>query len=130
MDKLIFQSNIRNSFFINFNRSKNSIMNYPNIIKKLPKIDIPLNGVEAFLMQSKNNQLVFFEFNEDTEIPMHSHGAQWGIVVDGKIELTIGGVMKTYQKGDSYNIKAYEEHGGKIYAGFKAIDFFEDRDRY
>lgn len=105
-------------------------MNYPNIIKNLPKIDIPLNGVKAFLMQSKNNQLVFFEFKEDSEIPMHSHGAQWGIVVDGKIKLTIGGIEKTYQKGDSYYIQADEEHGGKIYAGFKAIDFFEDKDRY
>ena len=105
-------------------------MNYPNIIKNLPKIDIPLNGVEAFLMQSKSNQLVFFDFKENTNIPMHSHGAQWGIVVDGKIDLTIGGVEKTYQKGDSYYIKAGEEHGGKIYAGFKAIDFFDDKDRY
>ena len=105
-------------------------MNYPNIIKNLPKIDIPLNGVEAFLMQSKSNQLVFFDFKENTNIPMHSHGAQWGIVVDGKIDLTIGGVEKTYQKGESYYINAGEEHGGKIYAGFKAIDFFEDAERY
>lgn len=81
-------------------------------------------------MQSKNNQLVFFDFKEDTKIPMHSHGAQWGIVVDGKIDLTIGRVEKTYQKGDSYYINAGEEHGGKIYAGFKAIDFFDDKDRY
>jgi len=105
-------------------------MDYPKIITDLPKIEIPLNGVEGFLMQSKNNQLVFFEFTEDTEIPMHSHGAQWGIVVDGKIDLTIGSTTKTYRKGDSYTIKAREEHGGKIYKGFKAIDFFEDADRY
>lgn len=105
-------------------------MDYPEIIKSLPKIEIPLNGVYAHLLQGKNNQLVFFNFTEDTEIPMHSHGAQWGIVVDGKIDLTIGGIETTYHKGDSYNIKAGEVHGGKIYAGFKAIDFFEDADRY
>jgi quercetin dioxygenase-like cupin family protein len=75
---------------------------YPEIIKTLPKVKIPLNGAEAYLMQSQNNQLVFFEFNEDTEIPLHSHGAQWGIVVDGKIELSIGGLIKTFRKGDSY----------------------------
>ena len=105
-------------------------MDYPEIIKNLPKINIPLNGVEAFLMQSKNNQLVFFDFKEDTEIPLHSHGEQWGIVVDGKIELSIGGIIKTYVKGDSYFIPAGTEHGGKIFAGFKAIDFFDDVDRY
>jgi len=69
-------------------------MNYPKIIKSLPSVDIPLPGVSANLMQSKNNQLVFFDFSEDTEIPMHSHGAQWGIVADG----TIGGVKKDLSK--------------------------------
>lgn len=103
---------------------------YPRIIQQLPKINIPINCVNAFLMQSEKNQLVFFEFGEDTEIPMHSHGAQWGIVVEGKIELTIGEEKKIYRKGDSYNINAGELHGGKIFKGFKAIDFFEDADRY
>jgi len=105
-------------------------MNFPEIIKNLTKIYVPINGLDAYLVQSKDNQLVFFDFKEDTEIPIHSHGAQWGIVVDGKIDLTIGGEQKTYYKGDSYNIQAREIHGGKIYSGFKAIDFFEDADRY
>ena len=105
-------------------------MTYPDIIKLLPTLTIPIQGVEAYLLQGENNQLVFFDFTQDTEIPMHSHGAQWGIVVDGKIDLTIGGKTKTYQKGDSYFIKAGEIHGGKIYKGFKAIDFFDEVDRY
>lgn len=95
-----------------------------------PKINIPISGVDGYLMQSPYNQLVFFEFNEDTEISLHSHGAQWGIVVEGKIKLTIGGETKTYLKGDSYNIPAEVEHEGIVYKGFKAIDFFEDADRY
>ncbi len=64
---------------------------YPEIIKALSRVNIPINGVDGYLMQGSENQLVFFEFNEDTEIPLHSHGAQWGIVVDGRIDLTIGG---------------------------------------
>ncbi|MBN2174999.1 MAG: cupin domain-containing protein [Bacteroidales bacterium] len=105
-------------------------MNYPDIIQKLPRITIPIHGLFAHLLQGENNQLVFFDFTEDSEIPMHSHGAQWGIVVDGKIDLTIGGIEKTYHQGDSYFIKAGEIHGGKIYKGFKAIDFFDEADRY
>lgn len=105
-------------------------MNYPDIIKALPKVSIPLPGADAFLFQGKANQLVFFEFNEDTEIPMHSHGAQWGIVVDGRIDLTIGNETKTYRKGDHYFIPPGVKHGGKIFKGFKAIDFFEEKDRY
>lgn len=105
-------------------------MEYPDIIKQLPKLNIPINGVEASLLQGQNNQLVFFAFNEDTVIPEHFHGAQWGIVVDGKIDLTIGGLEKTFTKGDSYFIPRGIKHSGKIYKGFKAIDFFEDRNRY
>lgn len=103
---------------------------YPKIIKSLPKINIPVKGVVGNLMQSDQNQLVFFEFEEDAEIPIHSHGAQWGIVVDGKIKLIIGGTTQIYHKGDQYYIPAGVEHGGKVYKGLKAIDFFEDVDRY
>jgi len=109
---------------------KTFFMNYPEIIQNLPKIDIPIKGVFAHLLQGEYNQLVFFSFTEHTEIPMHSHGARWGIVFDGKIDLTIGENTKTYRKGDSYYIQPGEKHGGKIYKGFKAIDFFEEVDRY
>jgi quercetin dioxygenase-like cupin family protein len=105
-------------------------MEFPDLIKHLPSLSLPLNGVEANLLQGAENQLVFFDFKEDTEIPMHAHGAQWGIVVDGRIDLTIGNTGHSFRKGDSYFIPAGIKHGGKIYAGFKAIDFFEEPDRY
>jgi quercetin dioxygenase-like cupin family protein len=105
-------------------------MNYPAIISKLPKIDIVADEVNGYLLQGKDNQLVFFEFNKETTIPQHSHGAQWGIVVDGEIRLTISGVEKTYCKGNSYFIPAGAEHSGVTTAGFKAIDFFDQADRY
>lgn len=105
-------------------------MFFPEIIKNLPILSIPINGLEANLLQGSENQLVFFDFKEDTEIPMHSHGAQWGIVVDGRIDLTIGETKHSFRKGDSYYISSGIKHGGKIYAGFKAIDFFQEPDRY
>jgi len=105
-------------------------MFFPEIITKLPKADIPLEGIYSYLMQGDHSQLVFFEFPEDKVIQEHSHGAQWGIVVKGKMELTINGQTNTMTKGDSYFIKAGEKHSALIYAGFCVIDFFEDRDRY
>jgi quercetin dioxygenase-like cupin family protein len=105
-------------------------MNYPEIINKLPEIDLPFDGVKGYLLQGRDNQLVFFEFNKDTAIPQHSHGAQWGIVVDGEIRLTIRGIEKTYRKGDSYFVPAGAEHSGVTSARFKAIDFFDQADRY
>ena len=105
-------------------------MKYPEIITRLEKIKSLPNGVDGFLLQGKETQLVFFEFNEVTTIPTHSHGAQWGIVVDGEIMLKISGVEKKYQKGDSYFIPEGAEHSGITSSGFKAIDLFNQADRY
>jgi len=105
-------------------------MNYPEIIKNLPQIKIPIKGVKAYKMQSLNNQLVFFDFAEEIYIPEHSHKAQWGIVVEGRIDITIGGLELTYKKGDTYFIPDGVKHSAKVYKGFCAIDFFDQPDRY
>jgi len=44
------------------------------------------------------------EFSEDVDLPEHSHESQWGIVLEGEIELIIGGVKNRYKKGDRYFI--------------------------
>jgi len=105
-------------------------MNYPDIISQLPKIIIAADEVNGYLLQGKENQLVFFEFNKETTIPPHSHGAQWGIVVDGEIRLTISGKENVYFRGDCYFIPEGAVHSGVTSAGFKAIDFFSQADRY
>ncbi|MBW2237576.1 MAG: cupin domain-containing protein, partial [Deltaproteobacteria bacterium] len=38
------------------------------------------------------------------DLPEHSHAAQIGIVLEGRIDLTIAGKTKTYKKGDRYFI--------------------------
>lgn len=50
--------------------------------------------------------------------------------MEGEIEFTIGGVTRIYGPGDSYMIPAGVEHGAKIKAGTRAIDVFEEPDRY
>jgi quercetin dioxygenase-like cupin family protein len=61
---------------------------------------------------------------------MHTHGEQWGIVVEGEMELTIGGQTRRCGPGDSYHIPAGVEHGAKFLTHFRAIDVFADVDRY
>ena len=36
------------------------------------------------------------------EVPEHAHGAQWGVVLEGWVEFTIGGETQTYRRGDTY----------------------------
>ena len=104
--------------------------NFPDPILKLPETDIPLKGLKAYLSQSDNHQIIFMEFKENVEIPVHSHKNQWGIVLEGKIDLIIDGKKHTYSKGDRYFIPSGIKHSAKIYEGYVDITFFDDVNRY
>ena len=103
---------------------------YADFIKALPQADIPMKGPLAYLLTGGPCQVVFFDLPAGAEVPPHSHGAQWGIIVDGEIELTIGGETNIYRKGDSYFIGDGVVHSGKITENCRAIDVFADADRY
>ena len=103
---------------------------FPEFITSLPEADIPLKGVKAYLSQSRDHQIVFMEFSEDVEISTHSHGAQWGVVLEGEIELVIGGVPHTFGKGDSYFILNGVEHSARIRKGYADVTFFDEPDRF
>ncbi len=103
---------------------------FPEPIQSLPEADIPLEGIKAYLSQAKTHQIIFMEFEKDVELPEHSHAAQIGFVLEGKIELTIDGQKKTYFKGDRYYIPDGVLHSGIIYAGYADITFFNEPDRY
>lgn len=103
---------------------------YPEIITKLPKADINIPDVQGWIAQGKDFQIVFFEIEPVGIIPPHSHGAQFGIVIEGEISLTIGDETKNYKKGDSYYIPSGVVHQAEFLSYFRAMDFFEDSSRY
>ena len=103
---------------------------FPKPIRDLPEADIPLEGVKAYLSQSDTHQIIFMEFEKDVDLPEHSHAAQIGIVLEGRIDLTIAGKTKTYKKGDQYFIEENMPHSGKIYAGYADVTFFNELNRY
>ncbi len=107
-------------------------MNSPfvEIIRELPQADIPIEGVRAYISQADSHQVLFMEFEKDIEVPEHSHGAQWGIVVSGEMELTIEGETGTHKKGDSYYIPEGAIHSARIKAGYADITFFAEPRRY
>jgi quercetin dioxygenase-like cupin family protein len=103
---------------------------FPEIIKGLPKADIPIKGLRAHLFQGENQQIIFMSFEKDFEIPMHSHEAQWGVILDGELELIINGVKNTYSKGDTYFIPKDVKHSARIKKGYKDLTLFNQKDRY
>ncbi len=103
---------------------------FPEPILNLPKADIPIDGLIAYISQGLNHQIIFMEFRKNVEIPEHTHKAQWGVILKGKIDLNINGFTKTYKEGDKYFIPNYVKHSAKIYAGYADITYFDQKDRY
>ena len=102
----------------------------PDFITSLPEVEIPVPGVRGWLLQGEEHQAVFFEIEPIGEIPPHSHSDQWGVVLEGEMELTIGGETRRYGVGDSYHIPAGVRHSARFLSHFKALDFFNEPDRY
>jgi quercetin dioxygenase-like cupin family protein len=96
----------------------------------VPEADVAFTGAEVRLLRGSTASAILVVAREDMEVPSHTHAAQWGIVVDGEMRLTIGTEARTYRRGDSYFIPAGTPHGGRLKAGTRVIDFFDDPDRY
>ncbi len=103
---------------------------YADFIRALPQANLPMPGITAFLLAAPQGQAVFFELPAGTSVPPHSHGAQWGIVVRGAIDLTIAGETRTCRAGDSYFIGEGVEHSATLKEPCWAIDIFADPKRY
>jgi len=103
---------------------------FPNIIQHLPEPDIPFPGLKSWLLQGEDQQVLFMQFEQDVEVPEHAHEAQWGVVLDGIMELTVEGKITTLRNGDSYFIRPGQKHSARIFAGYKDINLFDQPDRY
>jgi quercetin dioxygenase-like cupin family protein len=105
-------------------------VDFPKLIIDLPEADIPFNGLKGWISQGKDHQIVFFDIEPIGEVHEHSHGAQWGMVIEGEMKLTIAGQTNTYKKGDSYFIPENALHSAVFKTRTKVLDFFADKDRY
>lgn len=107
-------------------------MPFPDFINAFPGIDVPFpdDVVQTAVVRSDAGLVAFFTFLKDMELPAHAHGAQWGVVVEGEVDFTIGGETKLCRAGDSYFIPAGIVHSAQSKSGARVIDVFEEADRY
>lgn len=111
--------------------SSRRVQGFPEVIKQLPEADIQFEGIKAWIVQGEKHQLVFFEMEPSANVPEHSHNyPQWGIVIEGKMELVIDGKTRICQKGDEYVIPAKAKHYAKFLSKSRVADLFSEKNRY
>lgn len=106
-------------------------MVFPEIITLLPEADMQFEGIRAWILQGEKHQLVFFEMAPSACVPEHSHDyPQWGMVIEGKMELVIDGKPRICEKGDEYLIPAHAKHYARFLSKSRVVDLFSEKGRY
>jgi quercetin dioxygenase-like cupin family protein len=103
---------------------------FPEFIRSLPMVDSPLASLRGWMLQTGRALAMFYEIPDGVEVPEHVHGAQWGVVLEGTVEFTIGGETRTYGPGETYDVPDSVAHRAVISPGYVGIDVFADADRY
>ena len=103
---------------------------YPEMIRDLPEVELPFEGIRGWLIQGGQQQVVFFDIQPVGKVPPHSHCAQWGIMIEGEMSLTIGDDTRIYSKGDWYFIPEGVVHSANFLSRVNIIDIFDATDRY
>jgi Uncharacterized conserved protein, contains double-stranded beta-helix domain len=102
---------------------------YPEVLTaQLPEAQVAFEGAKAWIMQSESTQLVFFEFEQGMNLPSHNHTyPQWGVVIDGEMDLLLDGKPHRCKTGDEYLIAPGVMHGAKFYKHTRVMDFFSEK---
>jgi len=103
---------------------------FPGFIRALPMVDSPLASLRGWMLQTGQALAMFYEIPDGVDVPEHAHGAQWGVVLEGAVDFTIGGETRTYGVGETYFVGDGVPHSAVIHPGYAGIDVFADADRY
>jgi quercetin dioxygenase-like cupin family protein len=115
---------------MNGRKGVDDMTKYPEMITSLPRADIPFVGVEGRILQGPAQQLLFMEIEPIGEVTEHAHSAQFGVVLDGEMSLTVNGETHRYRKGDTYVIPAGAPHSAVFHSKVFVIDLFDEPARY
>ena len=103
---------------------------YADFIRQWPQADMPMPQVTGYLLTGQSAQTMFLEAPAGLKVAPHSHAAQWGVVVEGEVEFTIGGETRVLKAGDSYDIPDQVVHAAHMLTDCRLLEVFADPKRW
>lgn len=103
---------------------------FPAFVEKLPEAELTAPGLRGWLLQGDTGQVLYHETETEVELPEQSRGEHWGVVLRGRMELTIEGHIRVFTRGDMYHIPAGARHRAHLYPGFRAVEHLGDPHAY
>ena len=95
---------------------------FPDLIRQLPEFEGPF---EAYRLAAKDCEVLFASYPAGTSIDPHTHPSRnVGIITEGELFLTVGGMESRYGPGDWYGIDANEEHSARFDVVTSEIEFW------
>jgi quercetin dioxygenase-like cupin family protein len=92
---------------------------------RLEKEDLGGGVVMQYLGCSESMNVLHWDIADGGEVKLHRHASeQFGYVIKGGFDMTIGGERQTLLAGDSYFIPADAPHGFVAVGETEAIDVF------
>lgn len=95
---------------------------FPALIESLPAFAGPF---DAYELRAENCQVLFASYPAGTSIDTHTHATEnCGVITDGELLLTVGGVEQRYGPGDWYHLKPNQPHSARFEVATSEIEFW------
>jgi len=103
-------------------------MPFPGSIRRLPRTN--LAGADVFVHDADGSQILFIEVPADRPaavVATHTHDVEWGIVVEGEIEMTLGDRVERHGAGSTHLIPKGLPHSFRFAPGTSSVHYFVER---
>ena len=95
---------------------------FPELIRRLPEFEGPF---DAYRLGAADCEVLFASYPAGTLIDPHTHPTRnVGVITEGELILTVGGVESRYGPGAWYCIDANEEHAARFEVDTSEIEFW------
>ncbi|WP_196891598.1 cupin domain-containing protein [Aureivirga marina] len=99
------------------------------ILRSFTKIKAT-SDLDIYVISTLNQQFTLMYFYEKYIEKPHKHSAQWGIVLEGKMKITINTKIHLLEKGDFYFVPKNVIHFAEIEKNCITFTIFDEPNRF